>query len=413
MMPGALTYANCWIRDSAFMIHALDKTGYHDLAREKLIHFLSRQEKDGYFVSQEGEWDSNGQVIWVMLEHYRLTRDLSFLREIYPALARGAEWIERKRNAAKQNGSPHSGLLPAGISAEHLGPSDYYYWDNFWGIAGIQGVALMAESLEREADARRFTEYARRYWSEIERSLKASENFAGFPCLPASPYRRFDAGAVGSLCAVYPLCLLPPTHPRVVNTIRLIEERFLVGLGFFQEHFHSGVNAYLTAHLAQCYLAMGNVRVWRLVNYLLKHASSTFTWPEAFHPITKGGCMGEGHHGWAAAEWILLLRNLLLREEGDRLSLTPLLNPKHLEPGSTFSARSAPSHFGTVSFKLYANKKELLLELGEEMETVSAKELTWHLPFTPSQVIVDGKVTANVTSVIQLPFRASTIVALR
>ena len=27
MTPGALTYSNCWIRDSAFMIHALDKLG--------------------------------------------------------------------------------------------------------------------------------------------------------------------------------------------------------------------------------------------------------------------------------------------------------------------------------------------------------------------------------------------------
>ena len=52
------------------MIHALDKLGFHDQAREKLMHLLSRQDKDGYFVSQEGEWDSNGQVIWVMLEHW-------------------------------------------------------------------------------------------------------------------------------------------------------------------------------------------------------------------------------------------------------------------------------------------------------------------------------------------------------
>src|SRR5262245_54678987 len=113
--------------------------------------------------------------------------------------------------------------------------------------------------------------------------------------------------------------------------------------------------------------------------------------------------MGEGHHGWAAAEWILLLRNLLLREEEDRLSLTPLLNLKHLKPGDTFSARSAPSHFGTVSFKLYVDRKELLLELGEEMEFVSAKELVWHLPFMPSQVAIDGRVVPKATSVVQLP----------
>ena len=413
MTPGALTYSNCWIRDSAFMIHALDKLGFHDQAREKLVHLLSRQEKDGYFVSQEGEWDSNGQVLWVMLEHYRLTQNLVFLREVYSALARGAEWIERKRKETKRKASPHFGLLPAGISAEHLGPSDFYYWDNFWGVAGVRRAALAAQLLGHETDARRFNAYAEDYWAEIELSLQASEKSAGTACLPASPYRRFDSGAIGSLCAVYPLGLIEAKHPRVVNTIRLIEERFLVGNGFFQEHFHSGVNGYLTAHLAQCYLAMGDLRVWRLVNYLLKHASSTYTWPEAFHPITKGGCMGEGHHGWAAAEWVLLLRNLLFYERGDSLCLTPLVSSNDLKPGNTFSVRSAPSYFGAASFKLYADKKELLLELGEEMETASAKEILWHVPFAPSKVTIDGKVFPKATPVVQVPIGASRIVAMK
>jgi hypothetical protein len=29
--------------------------------------------------------------------------------------------------------------------------------------------------------------------------------------------------------------------------------------------------------------------------------------------------MGDGQHGWAAAEWVLMLRNCFVREEGDRL----------------------------------------------------------------------------------------------
>jgi hypothetical protein len=130
MTPGALTYSLCWIRDSAFMIHALDKLGFHDQAREKLLDLSGRQEKDGYFVSQEGEWDSNGLVIWAVLEHFKLTGDKQFLSDIYPAVARGAEWIEHKRRGTTGKPSSHSGLLPAGISAEHLGPTDHYYWDN-------------------------------------------------------------------------------------------------------------------------------------------------------------------------------------------------------------------------------------------------------------------------------------------
>jgi len=135
-----------------------------------------------------------------MLEHYKLTRNPTFLREVYPGLARGAGWIERKRKETMRIASPHFGLLPAGISAEHLGPSDFYYWDNFWGVAGVRRAALAAQVLGHETDARRFNGYAQDYWTEIERSLQASEKFAGTTCLLASPYRRFDSGAIGSLC---------------------------------------------------------------------------------------------------------------------------------------------------------------------------------------------------------------------
>ena len=29
--------------------------------------------------------------------------------------------------------------------------------------------------------------------------------------------------------------------------------------------------------------------------------------------------MGDGQHGWAAAEWVMMIRNMFVREEGDRL----------------------------------------------------------------------------------------------
>jgi hypothetical protein len=413
MTPGALTYSLCWIRDSAFMIHALDKLGFHDQAREKLLDLSGRQEKDGYFVSQEGEWDSNGLVIWAVLEHFKLTGDKQFLSDIYPAVARGAEWIEHKRRGTTGKPSSHSGLLPAGISAEHLGPTDHYYWDNFWSLAGLHGAAFAAGILGKEKDAARFSSNSSNYWQAIDHSLQFAERQLGLACLPASPYRRMDSGAIGSLCAVYPLGLLNASHPRVANTIKVLEDRFLVGEGFFQEHFHSGVNCYLSAHLAQCYLASGNPRVWRIVRYLLKNASSTYTWPEAFHPITKGGCMGEGHHGWATAEWLLLLRNLLFLEERENLCVTRLLLPDHLKCGNTFSVRSAPSYFGRVSFKILADKKEVWLELGEELQLSTAKHLIWHLPFRPQKTFIDGQISPMVTTAIRITPKTSKVVVVK
>jgi hypothetical protein len=47
-------------------------------------------------------------------------------------------------------------------------------------------------------------------------------------------------------------------------------------------------------------------------------ASPTGQWPEAIHPRTLGGCMGDGQHMWAACEWALMVRNCFVREEPER-----------------------------------------------------------------------------------------------
>jgi hypothetical protein len=57
-------------------------------------------------------------------------------------------------------------------------------------------------------------------------------------------------------------------------------------------------------------------------------ASPTGQWPEAIHPRTGGGCMGDGQHIWAAAEWVLMVRNCFLREEKDRLVIASGVRPE-------------------------------------------------------------------------------------
>src|SRR6187402_1939860 len=64
--------------------------------------------------------------------------------------------------------------------------------------------------------------------------------------ISASPYRRMDAGAVGSLVADYPLQLFPPGDERVLKTAEYLVNHSSFEGGFFQNMIHSGVNAYLT-----------------------------------------------------------------------------------------------------------------------------------------------------------------------
>src|SRR5206468_11068170 len=120
--------------------------------------------------------------------------------------------------------------------------------------------------------------------------------------------------------------------------------------GFFQNMIHSGINAYLTLHLAQVRLRAGDaVGAWALMDAVVALASPTGQWPEAIHPLTTGGCMGDGQHIWAAAEWVMMIRNMFVREEADRLVIGSGLLPQWLEVGSALSFGPTLTPWGTVS----------------------------------------------------------------
>ncbi len=315
--PGPYTYKRFWFRDAAFILNATLALGDIDRTRRALRQFAPRQRHDGYFLSQEGEWDSNGEAIWTYYRFSTVTGE-TLPHEWLKAIERGARWIIKKR-LPSDTGLPEAGLLPAGFSAEHLGPNDFYYWDDFWGVAGLRCAAeLLRESApETAAECARVAD---EFLGTIERSFPEGPHRRFPGAIPASPKRRMDSGAVGSLVADYPLQLFREGDDRILKTADYLRDHSSYAGGFFQNMIHSGINAYLTLHLAQVRLRAGQVEAaWQLIDTVAKLASPTGQWPEAIHPRTLGGCMGDGQHIWAAAEWALMLRACFLREEQDRL----------------------------------------------------------------------------------------------
>jgi len=345
--PGPYTYKRFWFRDAAFIVNAMTAMGLFRPAERVLDNFRLRQRRDGFFLSQDGEWDANGAALWAY-EQY-LGRSGLPAKEVWrnPVL-RGAEWILRNR-CPDDSDSPHAGLLPAGFSAEHLGNNDYYYWDDFFAVAGLQSAAEMCTAWGEERRSDRFRQEASKMMAAIERSLKVSLVPRKIPGIPASPYRRMDAGAIGSIAAAYPLALLPEDDARMRATVRFILDKCLVEGAFFQDMIHSGLNAYLTLMLAQVLLREGDHSFMQLVETVAGLASSTGQWPEAIHPRTRGGCMGDGQHLWAAAEWLMIVRNMFVREEKNELILASGVPEAWQSASSRLGPTSTPYGRVTVS----------------------------------------------------------------
>jgi len=356
---GPYTYKRFWFRDMGFIVYALLCLGLGERAKKVLDHSLSRQNASGYFVSQEGEWDSNGVVLWAMKQYCVLTGDKpdpSWRRPIQKA----CRWIRKKR-LSPEGGELHAGLLPAGFSAEHLGPNDYYYWDDFWSVAGLRAGAYLLNRLGEQEDAKLVAEEAESLLHSVEQSLQATAGHGGSAAMPASPYRRFDSGAIGSVVAGYPLKLWAPEDPRVCQTVEHLMKHWLVEGGFFHDIAHSGINAYLTLHMAQVLLRCGDSRFFGLMDTVASLASPTGQWPEAIHPHIRTGCMGDGQHVWASAEWILMARNCLVREEeaSGLLILLSGVPEAWCKPSSTFSFGPAPTTYGPVSLSVSAHKNKI------------------------------------------------------
>lgn len=317
LVPGPYTYRRFWFRDACLMLHPLLAMGLTERARRILSKFPERQTLTGYFLSQEGEWDSNGQVLWIMARYSLMTGE-RLTPNIEDALKRAVRWLERKR--LKKDEAPGTkGLLPAGFSAEHLGPNDYYYWDNYWALGGLKGIAAYWRRFGEESLAVEAENLADLFSTSIESSIRSIPLQRARGGIPAAPGRRMDAGAVGSMVADYPLQIYPPSEGRMMRTTDFLMDRCFSNGGFFQQMIHSGINAYLTLDLAQTLLRAGDARYADLIRSVARLASPTGQWPEAIHPRTFGGCMGDGQHGWAAAEWIMMIRNCFVREEQDAL----------------------------------------------------------------------------------------------
>lgn len=389
--PGPYTYKRFWFRDAAFMVLSLLSLGYFDRARRVLDGFAARQTTQGYFLSQEGEWDSNGEALWI-LHQYLLVSGETPPESWFAPLEGGAGWIARKR--IRSSSHPQVGLLPAGFSAEHLGPNDYYYWDNFWGIAGLKSAAAMLRHYGRETLADQYMREAQDFQATVDASIAQACKRLGQEVIPAAPTRRMDAGAIGSVVAGYPLQLYTPNDPRLLGTVEFLVQECSFEGAFFQDMIHSGINAYLTLHMAQVLLRANDRRYWDLMKTVAQLASPTGQWPEAIHPQTKGGCMGDGQHGWAASEWVMMVKNCFVREEEDDLIIGSGI-PAEWYQGEGCECGPLHNRFGSITVAARERTSEIEVSWSARWRRQPARIIV-QLPGYEAVVVADGQTSLRV-----------------
>ncbi len=387
--PGPYLYHKFWFRDAAPMVRALDVLGFHRRTRQVIEGFSKRMTSDGFFRAPSGEWDSNGAVLWSVIGHYRLTRSLLWARKLYPTLRTAAQWIVRMRSRTRDTDSEHRGLMPRSLSAEHLGTVDQYYWDSFWSLAGLEAFVELSRELGYPQDARRFESEVREFRVAIMNSFHRVEQRLGVKLIPSAPMRSFDESAIGSICCLYPLNLFDSSIPHPEKTLRTLIAQFVDERGFFHPIIHSGYNPYLTLQLAHALLLRGDCETaWSIAESIFRQASQTFAFPEAIHPRTGGGSMGDGHHGWAAAEIVLFLRDAVMQEAGNSLQLFGGSAARLLRKERSMRVGNAPTSYGTLSVTVdFESSRLCRIKLVENFTPGNRPEsVDFHIPWKVTKV---------------------------
>ena len=187
LQPGPRRYTRSWIRDGATMSAALLRTGRAEEVRDFVRWYLPHQADDGYVpccVDELGvdwlvEHDSHGQLVFNVMEHYRLARDLSVLEESWTAVEKAARYLEAMcafrstPEYASGDKQPCFGLMPESASHEgYLAQPVHSYWDDFWALRGLDDASEIAALLGKESLTRNSP---RRRASCVPRSMRRSE----------------------------------------------------------------------------------------------------------------------------------------------------------------------------------------------------------------------------------------------
>jgi hypothetical protein len=399
--PGPTIYDSFWIRDSSVEGIALSLAGDFDVptrqfgehyTNPRIFHmdqrFAGPVSLFGFFGGEheinDQEWDSNGQALWAFGRFDRvLGPAIAFGARVFtPYVVNGARWLRDNRT--------DFGLLYSGWSAEHLGDKDKpHFWDNFWASAGLWEAAQLAQRLGAPQAPELWSIYdqVRDSTSNSIRWVLDQQHQRGFweTFIPTGPgdVGRLDSTMIGTLAYFHPCRLYmgeklgSDIDYAARQTLETIWAHFIDG-GFRHDSAWRCYGPYLTLQLAHAFLLLGQLDrmdaclLWTVANAgfprIHDAAGGSNLWQvvqgawneQHNYPVAKDfglvpaswWYMGDVPHGWAAAEFLWLFRDILFFEADEdrdpQIFLAPGVMPHWLESGSVITVHDAPTNFGDI-----------------------------------------------------------------
>ena len=391
-------YNKFFSRDAAFIIHTYDMLGLPEIAEQCLEYVLLKDDKGRITGLRTTHPDAWGQALWTLAAHYRITGDHAFAERVYAAVPGHIEKL--KEETAKDPW----GLWPVAGPYDNERIDGHYTGHSFWVLRGLKDAIELAHAVGKEDDARRFQKIHDDYRAKFMVHLKAITDKTGGYIPPGldDPLAGMDwENASGG---VYPFGVIPADDPMVKHTVGTVRDyAYQEGIMTYEHNAfkvrktkgdkdvdwskpeHTVLHHYETFQVLETLLALGLDRevITDFYSFLV-HTGSTNTGFEFDVWAWRDRNFHNNYppHGWCAARFNEMLRNMLVREDGQEpvLHLASALAPIWLEPGKTVSVKEAPTDFGPISYTIDATAEGA--RVGIDAKWRSAPDsLRFHIPW--------------------------------
>jgi len=358
---GPTCYRGLWVVDGSFLMEAVAMLGRTDEARNGIRYLLSFQRPDGAIMLIDGHLKETGIALWAVTRHARLTNDTKWLAEVWPQVEKGFAYIRTLRQKASPDRTALVyGLLPEGFSDGGLGGINPEYTNVYWTLAGLKAAVDAARWLGNNQQAQAWQAEYDDFYAAFRRAVErdARTDSHGNRYVPIN--MRKDAkispqkAQWAFLHAVFPGKVFAADDPLVLGNMAMLRAVEAEGLVRDTGWVGNGVWNYFGSFYAHGWLWMGQgQKAARTLYDFANHASPLLCWREEQMPRGEGDAVcGDMPHNWASAEFIRLVRDLLVLERGDELHLFEGLPRAWVQPGKAVRVNGVLTEFGPISLEL-------------------------------------------------------------